>query len=134
MDQVKGVCGVRHEPLEKYNARAIQLAKGFEQILFEHIPYAKNEEADHLSRLATTYYNELPQGVCVEIRETPAYEEAMTLPILEELEDWRTPISRYLLAGQLPESVAKARESRITVLGFTCMMKSYIKNHGMAAT
>ncbi|GAA0153954.1 hypothetical protein LIER_12069 [Lithospermum erythrorhizon] len=58
MDQVQGVCGVRDEPLVKYNARALQLAKGFEQIVFEHLPRTQNEEADHLSRLSTTYYGE----------------------------------------------------------------------------
>ncbi|GAA0163841.1 hypothetical protein LIER_19614 [Lithospermum erythrorhizon] len=63
MDQVRGVCGARHEPLVKYHARAVQLAKEFEQVVFEHIPRAQNEEADHVSRLATTYYDELPKGV-----------------------------------------------------------------------
>ncbi|GAA0149113.1 hypothetical protein LIER_08375 [Lithospermum erythrorhizon] len=87
MDQVKGVCGVRHEPLVKYHAKVIQLAKEFGQIMFEHIPRTQNEEADHLSRLATTYYDELPQGVYVEIREAPAYEEAIAFPVLEGPED-----------------------------------------------
>ncbi|GAA0186029.1 hypothetical protein LIER_33317 [Lithospermum erythrorhizon] len=49
IDQVKGVRRIKNEPLVKYHARAIQLARGFEQILFEHIRHAPNEEADHLS-------------------------------------------------------------------------------------
>ncbi|GAA0153496.1 hypothetical protein LIER_11719 [Lithospermum erythrorhizon] len=60
MDQVKGICGVKHESMVKYHAKAIQLAKEFEQIVLEHIPRAQNEEGDHLSRLVTTYYDELP--------------------------------------------------------------------------
>ncbi|GAA0169924.1 hypothetical protein LIER_24302 [Lithospermum erythrorhizon] len=60
MDQVKGTCGVKHELLVKYHAEAIQLVDEFEQIVFEHIPRAQNEEADRLSRLATTYYDEWP--------------------------------------------------------------------------
>ncbi|GAA0157295.1 hypothetical protein LIER_14597 [Lithospermum erythrorhizon] len=81
------------------------LAKGFEQIVFEHIPHAQNEEVDHLSRIATTYYDELPKEVYVDIRKNPAHEETISLPLLEEPEDWRTPIAQYLATGQLPESV-----------------------------
>ncbi|GAA0138949.1 hypothetical protein LIER_00595 [Lithospermum erythrorhizon] len=110
MDQVKGVCGVRHEPLVTYHARSILLAKAFEKIVFEHIPRAQNEEVDHLSRLATTYYDELLEGVYVDIYEIPAYEEARSLPVLEEPKDWRTPIARYLVTSQLPESVTEARK------------------------
>ncbi|GAA0161912.1 hypothetical protein LIER_18119 [Lithospermum erythrorhizon] len=102
IDQVKGACGVKHEPLVKYHAKAVQLAKGFELIIFDHIPRIQNEEADHLSRLATTYYNELPDKVYVEIQERPAHEENPTLPLLQEPEDRRTPIARYLVEGQLP--------------------------------
>ncbi|GAA0170162.1 hypothetical protein LIER_40903 [Lithospermum erythrorhizon] len=83
MDQVKVVYGVRHEPLVKYNARAVWLAKGFEQII-EHIPQAQNEEVDHLSRLATTYYDEFPKGFYVEICEKPAHEAIISMHILEE--------------------------------------------------
>ncbi|GAA0181608.1 hypothetical protein LIER_30260 [Lithospermum erythrorhizon] len=86
-DSVKGVCGVRHEPLIKYHPKAIQLVKEFEQIVFEHIPRIQNVEVDHLSRLATTLYEELPQGIYVEIREVPAYEGTSTFLVLEEPED-----------------------------------------------
>ncbi|GAA0177263.1 hypothetical protein LIER_29673 [Lithospermum erythrorhizon] len=43
MNQVKGICGVRHEPLVKYYAKDVQLAQGFKQVIFEHIPRAQNE-------------------------------------------------------------------------------------------
>ncbi|GAA0177509.1 hypothetical protein LIER_29705 [Lithospermum erythrorhizon] len=41
MDQVKGVSGVKHESLVKYHVKAIQLAKGFKLVTFEHIPRTK---------------------------------------------------------------------------------------------
>ncbi|KAG9147300.1 hypothetical protein Leryth_023597 [Lithospermum erythrorhizon] len=113
MDQVRGICGVKHEPLVKYHARAIQLAKTFEQIVFEHIPRAQNEEVDYLSRLATTYY-----------------EEAITLPVLEGPEYWRTPIAQYLVNGQLLEITSRLTKSRIAGFNFTCMMKSCTKIMG----
>ncbi|GAA0146200.1 hypothetical protein LIER_36272 [Lithospermum erythrorhizon] len=86
MDQVKGLCGVRHELLVKYH-ESHPIGKELENIVFEHIPHTQNEEADHLSRLATTFNDELPQGVYVEIHEVPAYEEAIALPFLEEPRD-----------------------------------------------
>ncbi|GAA0155615.1 hypothetical protein LIER_13304 [Lithospermum erythrorhizon] len=85
MYQVKGACGVKHMPLVKYHVRAIQLAIEFEQIIFEHIPHAQNEEDDHLSRLATTYYDEVAQGVYVEIHEASTYQEAIALPVWKSL-------------------------------------------------
>ncbi|GAA0150761.1 hypothetical protein LIER_09626 [Lithospermum erythrorhizon] len=112
IDQARGTCEVKHDPLRKYLAQAMQLAKKFEQVVLEHIPRSMNEEADHLSRLGTTYYDELPKGVCVEIRDKPAYEECLSLPILQEPEDWRTPIARYLTNGQPPESLTEAQKIR----------------------
>ncbi|GAA0150387.1 hypothetical protein LIER_09340 [Lithospermum erythrorhizon] len=34
IEQVEGVCGVKHEPLVKYHAKVIQLAKWFKQVIF----------------------------------------------------------------------------------------------------
>ncbi|GAA0152570.1 hypothetical protein LIER_11019 [Lithospermum erythrorhizon] len=70
----------------------------------------QNVEADHLSRLDTTLYEELPQGVYVEIREVPTYEGTSAFLVLEEPGDWRSPITRYLVNGQLPESTIEARK------------------------
>ncbi|GAA0151487.1 hypothetical protein LIER_10196 [Lithospermum erythrorhizon] len=118
MDQIKGICGVKHEPLVKYHAKTIQLAKEFKQIVFEHIPRTQNEEADHLSRLTTTYYGELSQGVYVEVREVPAYKEAISFPVLEEPNDWRTPIACYLVTDQLLESSVEARKVKNRIFRF----------------
>ncbi|GAA0151359.1 hypothetical protein LIER_10094 [Lithospermum erythrorhizon] len=46
---------------------------GFTKISFQNIPREENEEADQLSRLATTYYSDLPEGDA-EIYNQPAYE------------------------------------------------------------
>ncbi|GAA0161093.1 hypothetical protein LIER_39163 [Lithospermum erythrorhizon] len=53
---------------------------------------------------------ELPNEVYVEIREKPAHEENSCLPVLQEPEDWRTHIARYLVKGQLPEDVTEAQK------------------------
>ncbi|KAG9143453.1 hypothetical protein Leryth_016452 [Lithospermum erythrorhizon] len=78
MDQVRGVCGVRRLVVKNI-MRGHPVGKG------STITHAQSEEVDHLSRLATTYYDELPRGVHVEIRESPTYEKAISLPVLEEL-------------------------------------------------
>ncbi|GAA0150112.1 hypothetical protein LIER_09123 [Lithospermum erythrorhizon] len=66
-------------------------------------------------------------GVYVEIRQTPAYEEATSLPVLEEPKDWRTSIARYLLTGQLPESITEARKIKNHSLRFYVYGKELYK-------
>ncbi|GAA0146457.1 hypothetical protein LIER_06405 [Lithospermum erythrorhizon] len=61
MPQIKGDCGVKNEILIKYHEKAVTMAKGFEETVFDHVPRAQNEEADRLSQLATTYYHKLPK-------------------------------------------------------------------------
>ncbi|GAA0158214.1 hypothetical protein LIER_15301 [Lithospermum erythrorhizon] len=93
MDQIRGDCGIKNKSLVRYHAKATALAKDFTRIVFEHIPRTKNEEADWLSKLATTYYDELPKEVYVEVRDRRAYEETPTKVVLEEHQDWRTNIA-----------------------------------------
>ncbi|GAA0185605.1 hypothetical protein LIER_32893 [Lithospermum erythrorhizon] len=104
IDQLRGTCRVKSEVLRKYHARAMQITREFKRIWFKHIPRAENEKADHLSRLATTYYDELPIGVCVEVCDQPAYLEKNISQVEGGIkEDWRTPLISYLNEGILPE-------------------------------
>ncbi|GAA0144057.1 hypothetical protein LIER_35863 [Lithospermum erythrorhizon] len=96
MDQINGECGVKNETSIKYHEKAMTMAKGFDQTIFQHVLRALNEEADRLSQLATTYYDELPKEVCIELQDYPSYEEKMLTSVLEEPEDWQTSIARYL--------------------------------------
>ncbi|GAA0187477.1 hypothetical protein LIER_34765 [Lithospermum erythrorhizon] len=66
MGQIRGDCGIKNESLIKYVTKATTLAKDFTQIIFEHIACTENEEVDRLSKLATTYYDELPKEVYIE--------------------------------------------------------------------
>ncbi|GAA0166380.1 hypothetical protein LIER_21544 [Lithospermum erythrorhizon] len=75
IDQIRGSRGVKSETLRRYHSKAVQISQEFKKVLFEHIPRAENEKADHLSRLATTYFSELPKEVCIEICDQPAYQE-----------------------------------------------------------
>ncbi|GAA0159682.1 hypothetical protein LIER_16400 [Lithospermum erythrorhizon] len=112
MDQIKGVCGVKKETLIKYHEKIVTMAKGIEQTLFEHAPRAQNEEADRLSQLATTYYHELQKEVYIKLRDHPAYEEKGLCTVLEEPNDWRTPIARYLASGQLSSDKLEATKTQ----------------------
>ncbi|GAA0168404.1 hypothetical protein LIER_23128 [Lithospermum erythrorhizon] len=61
-----------------------------------------------LSRLATTYYIELPEGVYVEICNQPVYEESSVCSIKGVVyEDWRTPIIGPLLLCVSAEDIPK---------------------------
>ncbi|GAA0159043.1 hypothetical protein LIER_15923 [Lithospermum erythrorhizon] len=85
--------------------------KGDSKLVIDQVKGAyRNEEADHLLMLVTTYYDELPDNVYVEIRERPTHEENPTLPMLQEPEDWTTIIARYLVEGQLPGDVTESRK------------------------
>ncbi|GAA0184213.1 hypothetical protein LIER_31501 [Lithospermum erythrorhizon] len=67
MDQINGQCGVKNEILMKYHEKDVTMAKGFDQTIFQHVPRASNEDLDRLSQLATTYYDELPKRVYIEL-------------------------------------------------------------------
>ncbi|GAA0170653.1 hypothetical protein LIER_24873 [Lithospermum erythrorhizon] len=44
------------------------------------------------NELATTNFDEMRDDVRIEVRDKPGYKENMIMPILEEEEDWRSPI------------------------------------------
>ncbi|GAA0143433.1 hypothetical protein LIER_04120 [Lithospermum erythrorhizon] len=118
MDQIWGDCGIKNKSLVRYHAKATTLEKDFTRIVFEHIPRTKNEEADRLSKLATTYYDELPKEVYFEVRDRKACEEIPTKAVLEEYQDWRTDIAKFLQDGLLPADSIKARKIQQRILRF----------------
>ncbi|GAA0159705.1 hypothetical protein LIER_16420 [Lithospermum erythrorhizon] len=94
----------------RYHAKSTSLAKDFTRIIVEHIPSIENEEADRLSKLVTTYYDELPNEVYVEVRDRRAYKETPTKVVLEEHQDWRTDIAKFLQEGLLLADSIEARK------------------------
>ncbi|GAA0162201.1 hypothetical protein LIER_18343 [Lithospermum erythrorhizon] len=75
IDQIRGDCGVKNEKLGKYHAKALSLLPRFDYVVFEHIPRGQKKHADHLSHLATTYFEDIPKGVHVEVRDNPIHME-----------------------------------------------------------
>ncbi|GAA0143759.1 hypothetical protein LIER_04367 [Lithospermum erythrorhizon] len=110
IEQIRGDCGVKSESLQKYHAKATSLVAGFDCVVFEHIPRRENEHADHLSRLATTYYEDIPLRVHIEHRERSIYEEVRIFPTRLGREDWRSPIVKFLTTGELPEEKVKTQK------------------------
>jgi ribonuclease HI len=51
INQISGVYRVRTPHLQPLHQRVLQLAAGFERIRFEHVPRARNAEADRLANL-----------------------------------------------------------------------------------
>ncbi|GAA0175566.1 hypothetical protein LIER_28714 [Lithospermum erythrorhizon] len=110
MDQAKGDCGIKNGSLMRYHNKATTLAKSFAHIVFQHIPRSENEKTDRLSKLATTYYEELPKEVYIEVREQRAYEEIPVKIVLEESLDWKIEIAKILLERSLPADPNEARK------------------------
>ncbi|GAA0165005.1 hypothetical protein LIER_39895 [Lithospermum erythrorhizon] len=111
IDRIQGKCEVKSEVLKKYHSKVVSLAQGFARISFRHIPQEENEESDRLSRLATTYYSDLPEGVSVEMCNQPAYEECSVCNIKGVVSvDWRTPIIQYLSKDLLPADKYEAQK------------------------
>ncbi|GAA0142035.1 hypothetical protein LIER_35503 [Lithospermum erythrorhizon] len=107
MDQINGECGVKNEILMKYHEKTVTMVKGFDQTIFQHVPRALNEEADRLSQLATTIYDELPKDVYIKLQDHPSYEERILASVLEEPEDWKTPIASGLKKNMLQTKANK---------------------------
>ncbi|GAA0164230.1 hypothetical protein LIER_19918 [Lithospermum erythrorhizon] len=99
IDQIQGKYGVKNEVLKRYHSKVVFLAQGFARIEFRHLPREENEEADRLSRLATTYYSKFPEGVYVEMCNQPTYEEGPGTYELEDLDG--KPIVRTWHASKL---------------------------------
>jgi ribonuclease HI len=51
INQITGVYKVKTPHLQPLHRRVLQLAAGFERIRFEHVPRARNAEADRLANL-----------------------------------------------------------------------------------
>jgi ribonuclease HI len=51
INQITGVYKVKSPHLQPLHRRVLQLAAGFERIRFEHVPRARNAEADRLANL-----------------------------------------------------------------------------------
>ncbi|GAA0183994.1 hypothetical protein LIER_31311 [Lithospermum erythrorhizon] len=102
IDQIRGYCGVKNKTLMKYHAKAVEISQNFKRIILEHISWAENEKEDRLSKLATTYYSELLEGVYVEVCDQPTYKEEVIKNITSsDTTDWRTPIIEYVANEKL---------------------------------
>ncbi|GAA0157075.1 hypothetical protein LIER_14417 [Lithospermum erythrorhizon] len=112
MNRINGNCGVKNEILMKYHEKTVTMAKAFDQTIFQHVPRALNEESDRFSQLATTYYDQLPNEVYIKLRDHPNYEEKMLVTVLEEPEDWRTPIARFIATRQLLDNKLDVKKTQ----------------------
>lgn len=73
------------------------------------VPREENHEVDMIVKLVTFVIVEMPKDVLVETTMSP-YTEHLAINVLEEKEDWRIPIIRYVKEDILlanPEEVEK---------------------------
>ncbi|GAA0154020.1 hypothetical protein LIER_12122 [Lithospermum erythrorhizon] len=70
---------------------------------------ATNNEAEYEARY--NLYNELPEGVYIEVRDQPAYKGEVIKSVADSnTRDWRNPIIKYLTQGVLPSDNHEAKK------------------------
>ena len=98
--------------MAQYLRKVQVLAKMFESFQLIQINRSLNNHADALSKLASSREAKA-RMVKVEVLERPSIEEKEVLAVGGEKEDWRTPIKKYLLNGELPEDLKEAKKVRV---------------------
>ena len=112
VQQYQGEYEAREPILAQYLRKVQVLAKMFESFQLIQINRSLNNHADALSKLASSREAKA-RMVKVEVLERPSIEEKEVLAVGGEKEDWRTPIKKYLLNGELPEDLKEAKKVRV---------------------
>ncbi|GAA0138493.1 hypothetical protein LIER_00231 [Lithospermum erythrorhizon] len=128
IEQIRGDCGVKSESLQKYYAKTTSLTTKFDYLVFKHIPRQENEHANHLSRLATTYYEDIPMGVDIEHREKPIHEEIRACPRGQEEKIREDPSSSSWLQGSYPKTKLKPGNCRVGAINSKYSKTNYTKS------
>ena len=112
VQQYQGEYETREPIMAQYLRKVQVLAKMFESFQLIQINRSLNNHADALSKLASSREAKA-RMVKVEVLERPSIEEKEVLAVGGEKEDWRTPIKKYLLNGELPEDLKEAKKVRV---------------------
>ena len=114
---MKGDYEAKEERMQKYLKIVQQLSQHFDSLDFVQIPWAKNAEADFLTRLASSDDYNVISELCIEIRGQPSIEGEHILKIKEQ-DEWMTPIVRYLKEGWLLKDKTEVRKIQIRATCF----------------
>lgn len=74
---------------------------------FQQIPREKKAEADFLALLALSDDHNISLELCMDRREQPSI-KGEQVPMVQQQDEWMTPIIHFLKEGQLPEKKTEA--------------------------
>ena len=103
--------------MPKYLKIVQQLLPYFDNVDFQWILRAKNDEANFLARLASFDNHNISPELCTERREQPSTEGEQVLT-MQRQDSWITPIVDFLKEGQLPKDKIEARKIQIRAAHF----------------
>lgn len=101
----------------RYLQKVKTLAQLFKSFQLVQINRSLNGHADALSKLASTKET-TGRTVYVEVLQQPSIEE-LEVAGIENNNDWRTPLYKYLTAGELPANPIEARKIKVRGARFT---------------
>ncbi|XP_076929988.1 uncharacterized protein LOC143594607 [Bidens hawaiensis] len=101
--------------MDLYMPQAKDLIQQFRSYKVIHIKRSENN-ADALSKLASTNFDHLAVEVRIEVLETPLVTHQQLLVIQTGVTSWMTPIKDYLSSRVLPDEKAAAQKIRYKAL------------------
>jgi hypothetical protein len=110
-EQIAGTYVAKDPTMVRYLAKIESLKSHFSYFAVQHVPRAENAMADALSKLASSSAAGASKTIFFEELSRPSIEEAEVL-VVNETEDWMTPIIRFLSSGALPEDQKEAEKLR----------------------
>ncbi|KAI3468832.1 hypothetical protein Pfo_025495 [Paulownia fortunei] len=102
MQQVRGEFMSKEKRMRSYVEQVSQLKEQFTKIDLNHIPRAENVKADYLAKIASSTTDCKTRKITL----LTAYQHSMVIEIasMEEKDDRRTNILKYLREGKLPQN------------------------------
>lgn len=123
VSQVNGDFEASEPRMIKYLATVKSLLQKFDSVIVLHVPREENQQADLLSRIASSDLHSLEAQVLLEVLEVPSSESQVVAALGhdQEVGGWMKPIQDYLETGALPVDPIEAkrisfRASRYTLI------------------
>ncbi|KAL0437677.1 UNVERIFIED_CONTAM: Ribonuclease HI [Sesamum radiatum] len=128
VNQIEGTFKAKEESMIQYLQQIKELRTSFDQFQIIQIPREENVKADCLSKLASAL--EDCRTRCFTIQYLPEARSLLAVQLITTRVDWRTPITKWIEEGHLPDdwweaARLKTRATRFLVQAGTLYKKSY---------
>ena len=82
--QIRGDYEAKEERMQKYLRLTKHLIQEFKGVEFEQVPRSQNTAADNISKLASSKYGRMDEGLAMEIQKHPSIKEIQIFIIQDE--------------------------------------------------